>query len=357
MTDPTDPPEPIEPTAAAIPTTGDDHLMDRFDRTGTRRFSARQGVIAMLICGVILALAAGPSIRRQGQEEVNSVAKAAVLAVGDPANTLSKLVPLHSGAGHMTAFLHPSLDLNGYQGFSYSLAASTGIPPVTQDQFSASALGAPAPARKQLTRVLVTGDSMSEPLDQYVAQTLEPEGVKVTQDPHIGTGISSTILVNWESLARYQVKHDRPDAVVIFIGANDGYPMTGPGQTMVSCCSAAWATVYADRVRQMMNTYRQAGVAHVYWMLLPATRAADRNRIAKVVNAAIQVAAQPWADQVTILNTIPIFTPGDRYRDSMQVAGASTIVRQSDGIHLNNAGAQLLSKYVVSDLRQNFRLP
>jgi hypothetical protein len=138
----------------------DDHLMDRFDAAGTRRFRARQGVLAILICGVVLALAVGPSIRRQGQEEVSSLGRAAVLAVGDPADALSKLLPLHQGASDMTAWLQPSLNLNGYGGFSYSLAASSGVPPVTADQFSAASIGAPAAARRKLSTVLVTGDSI-----------------------------------------------------------------------------------------------------------------------------------------------------------------------------------------------------
>jgi lysophospholipase L1-like esterase len=378
MTDPTDPDQPHDeafpaapreqppahapdvpfqrPTSAAIPTTGDDHLMDRFDQSGTRRFKARDGVIAILIAAIILIFAAGPSIKRQGNEEVSSVGKAAVLAIGDPANALAKLVPVHTGASDMTSFLHPSLNLSGYQGFSYSLASSTGIPAVTKDQFNPTAIGAPAPARTKLSTVLVTGDSMSEPLDQYVAQSLDPDGIKVIQDPHIGTGISSTLLVNWEQLAEYQVKHDHPNAVVIFIGANDGYGMPGPGGVNVNCCGVEWATIYANRVREMMNTYRQDGVAHVYWMLLPTFRDPARNKIATVVNAAIGVAAEPWADQVTVLDTVSIFTPHDTYRDSMEIGGQETIVRQSDGIHLNNAGSQLLSTYVISDLKQNFKL-
>ena len=52
-------------------------------------------------------------------------------------------------------------------------------------------IGVPPPPRRALHTVLVTGDSMSEPLDQYLAQLLSPNGVRVIQDPHIGTGIST----------------------------------------------------------------------------------------------------------------------------------------------------------------------
>ena len=202
--------------------------------------------------------------------------------------------------------------------------------------------------------MLVTGDSMSTPLDQYLAQDLTPAGIKVIQDPHIGTGISSTVLVDWGKLAAYQVRHDHPDAVVVFIGANDGYPMPGPGGKQVSCCSAEWAAIYASRARQMMNTYRQAGVARVYWLTLPTPRDPARARISLVVNAAVEVAAEPWRDQIRIIDTVPVFTPGEQYRDSMTVNGQPTIVRQSDGIHLNNAGSALAAKVVLGAVDRDF---
>ncbi len=58
--------------------------------------------------------------------------------------------------------------------------------------------------------------------------------------------------------------------------------------------------------------------------------------------------------QIQIINTVPIFTPGFVYRDSMSVDGKQTIVREADGIHLNEPGSSYLAKYVLEDLRQNF---
>ena len=121
----------------------------------------------------------------------------------------------------------------------------------------------------------------------------------MTRDPHIGTGISNTVLVDWGKLSVHQVRQYHPDAVVVFIGANDGYSMPGPGGQQVNCCGAEWAAIYAGRVRQMMNTYRQGGAARVYWLTLPTPRESARAKIAVVVNAAIEVAAEPWRDQVT----------------------------------------------------------
>ncbi len=47
------------------------------------------------------------------------------------------------------------------------------------------------------------------------------------RDVHVGTGISKTDLLDWGKLAAKQVGKDEPDAVVVFIGANEGFPMPG----------------------------------------------------------------------------------------------------------------------------------
>lgn len=130
--------------------------------------------------------------------------------------------------------------------------------------------------------------------------------------------------------------------------------MSDGSGTTVNCCGVRWAAVYAERVREMMNTYRQAGGARVYWLTLPTPREPARAQIARTVNAAIEVAAEPWRDQVRILDTVPTFTPSDRYRDSITIGGTPTIVRQADGIHLNDPGSALLAKLVLAELDRDF---
>lgn len=339
----------------------EDNLMDRFDRGGTRRFRAREAVIAVAIAAVVLVVSAGGSIRKAGREMRPGIGRDAVLAVGDPAGWLADQLPFHSAAHTATAWLNSGTKLTGPGGFTTFVGGATGVggstagvPPVTPDAFAPATIGAPAPARRRLHRLLVTGDSMSQPLDLDLARAFDPHGVAVTRDPHIGTGISTTLLLDWGKESVHQVRQDHPDAVVVFIGANDGYSMPGPGGHQVACCSAEWAAIYASRIRQMMNTYRQAGIARVYWLTLPAPREAARERIALVVNAAIDVAAEPWRDQVRVIDTVPVFTPGERYRDSMSVGGRPTIVRQSDGIHLNDAGSQLAAQLVLSWVSRDF---
>jgi lysophospholipase L1-like esterase len=346
-------------TTPPQPSHRDDNLMERFERAGGVRFRARDAVIAITVAAVLLVLCAGPSIKKAGEQMRSGIGRQAVLAVGRPAAWIADQLPLRHVAHTFTSWLSPDTHLSGVGGFVSQVTplgapGSGAIPPVTPDAFDPSQIGATRPPRRPLHTLLVTGDSMSTPLDQDLAQRLSSSGVHVIQDPHIGTGISSTLLVDWGKLSTYQVAHDHPQAVVVFIGANDSYSMTGPDGRQVNCCGADWAAIYANRVRQMMNTYRQGGVARVYWLTLPAPRESGRAHAAAVVNAAIEVAAQPWRDQVRLIDTVPVFTPGEHYRDSMTVNGQPTIVRESDGIHLNGAGSSVAAKLVLATVDQDF---
>jgi hypothetical protein len=103
-----------------------------------------------------------------------------------------------------------------------------------------------------------------------------------------------------------------------------------------------------------MNTFRQAGEARVYWLLLPAPRDPDRQKISRVVNLADTVAAAPYRAQVRVLDMSAIFTPDFTYRDAMPVGGQDKLVRQADGIHLNQAGNAIAADAVMKALRADY---
>src|SRR5204863_9529710 len=102
--------------------------------------------------------------------------------------------------------------------------------------------------------------------------------------------------------------------------------------------------------------YRRGGAAGVYWITVPALRDAQRTAIGRLINAAIAVAAQPWAREVRLIDGGAIFTP-DGYRDAMPVDGVNTVVREPDGMHLNEAGAHVLATVIAGQLTTDFTLP
>ena len=86
----------------------------------------------------------------------------------------------------------------------------------------------------------------------------------------------------------------------------------------------------------------------MYWLTLPTPRDGERARIYAAVNRAIKAAAADFAaDEVEVVDLVKIFTPGNRFRSSMN----GQTVRQSDGIHLNVAGAKIAARAVIRRMR------
>jgi hypothetical protein len=333
------------------------------DRPTGRRLRARDAVLCVFLTALILILFEGRSIRSTGEKMDPGLERTAVLVVGKPAGWLADRLPLADAVSSATAWLSPDDKLTGGAGSfdtppggagAAGVAGTAAAAPITPDAFDPAALGEKPKPLAKLGTLLVTGDSLAQPLDVQLARDLASKGVKTDRDAHLGTGISKTDLVDWGQLSSLQVRKDKPDGVVMFMGANEGFPMPGAGGKLVQCCGADWAAIYATRARKMMDTYRRNGAARVYWLNLPMPRDAARQKIARSVNAAILVAAQPFRAQVRVLDMNALFTPGGRYRAAMPVSGRNTIVRRPDGIHLNDTGARVAADDVIARLRADF---
>ena len=318
------------------------------------RLRARDALVTVLLAFALLVLFEGDSFRASGEQMQPGVERDLVLAVGKPAGWVADQLPLRRA--DLFAWLSSEDDLGG-GGFDKPVRgpAERGIAPVSPGSFDPADLGAKPKPPRRLGKVLVTGDSLAIPLDVELARKMAgDDGVRVLREPHIGTGVSKSGFVDWGKLSARQVRKHRPEAIVVFIGANEGFPLPAPGGK-VECCGPVWAAEYANRVRRMMNTYRQRGGARVYWLNLPLPRDRGRQEAARAVNAALDVASVPFRSQVRVLDMEQTFTPDRRYRGSMQVDGRDRSVREPDGIHLNATGAELASREVLAAIRRDFR--
>ena len=334
----------------------DDSEIGRFERRGQHVYSARDAVGAVALVALLLVLFSGGSIRHAAAQIDPGIGQDVVEAVGGPTDWVADRLPLDEAQRELTAGLSPDTELTG-GGFDEAAAATPGaarVPPVTPDAFDPASIGAAPPRKVRLETLLVTGDSLSTPLDTELARRLSADGIEVIRDPHLGTGISNSDLIDWGELSTGQVADTEPDAVVVFIGANEGYGMTGPGGQEVECCGPEYAAIYANRVRQVMDNYRRGGAAKVYWLTVMTPRDPDAARVSRLVNESIRVAAQPWASQIRVIDTVPVFTPGERYSDTIEVDGREQIVRESDGIHLNAEGSAIAADLVLERIDKDF---
>lgn len=200
-------------------------------------------------------------------------------------------------------------------------------------------------------RVLATGDSMIQIVDGFLGDGLGRRAT-LRSDARISTGISKPSMLDWIAKARSQARELRPDATVVYLGANDGFAMPTPSGETASCCGEGWVAEYARRAARMMRSYARGAAGRVYWLTLPAPRGGPFRAVYGPVNAAIRRAARRTAG-ARVVPIDRILTPGFRYRDSMIRDGRTVRVRQSDGVHLSVAGASIVAAEVVSLLRRD----
>ncbi len=299
-----------------------------------RRGRARDALVVVFLAALLLVLFQGGAVRGGAEELSPGVGRDVVEVVGEPTGWIADNLPL---AGHTDDAL-AWLETDG---------------------------GPATPAATGDRTLLVTGDSLAMPLDTELARRYAGGETAVERDAHVGTGISKSDLVDWRELAARQARRFEPTAVVVLIGANEGFSLpsaervprsgatarggvaaaSGSGSE-VACCGAGWQAAFASRVATMIEAYRRDGAARVYWLTVPRPRDPARQEIADAVNDAVRDAAEAAGDGVTVIELDDTFAPDGGYADAIDVDGRERIVREQDGIHLNAAGAAVAADLV-----------
>jgi lysophospholipase L1-like esterase len=207
-------------------------------------------------------------------------------------------------------------------------------------------------------RVLATGDSMIYIIDEKLAAALRRSDARVPTDPHPATGLSKPALLDWPAHARASAKAVRADVAVVFLGANDGFPLRSRQGKAVPCCGAPWVAEYSSRARAVMRAHLRGGSALVYWVLLPAPRSPLLVPTFAAINAALRDAASAFADGVRLIDVGRVIAPGGLFQEQITYNGrAGVVVRQPDGVHLSGAGAAITTSMILDALRRDGLLP
>jgi len=215
------------------------------------------------------------------------------------------------------------------------------------------ALRLPGPAGR--LSVLVTGDSLSYPINQEMAVEA-PAGMVVHVDRHDGTGLT-TQTVDWPRLAVSQVERFHPDATIITLGGVDGgIPLPDPvSHRLTPCCSARWLRLYADLARPLVRAYVQGGKGHVYWLQIPAPREVLRAGLYEAVDEAIALLAREFPGEMTVIPVLAAVSPGG-WDEQITYEGLQISPRTPDGIHVDHAGACIERSLVVAAMLEDGQL-
>jgi hypothetical protein len=298
------------------------------------------------------------------------------LAVGQPLDTVARLLDLDRPRASLdAAFGHPDTDNGDHTRLEQDAAKAppaagatptSGNAPSQPGKPGSAPSTAPGPRLAPVTvgvrqptaaaplRILVTGDSLSDFDGQWIAKLVAAQHLPadIRMQPRNGTGLTQPNMFDWASEAADDASGFRPDVVVMVLGANDGWPISG-----ADAGSDRWVAAYARRVEAVTNDFLAGDPQRrVYWVGPPIPRSQPWIHIFDRINQAIREAVP----NVPGLRYVDVATPtavDGSYTDYLtDTDGKKVLARQRDGIHYSWPGSVFPARIILSALQTEYRL-
>jgi hypothetical protein len=200
--------------------------------------------------------------------------------------------------------------------------------------------------------VLEVGDSLGIDLGWGLQNELARTGPGFVGEAVGDTGLAETWYYNWQFHLASEVRQYHPAVVVVFLGANDVENLYVAGR-LDEFGSRAWALAYGQRVAGLIDVATGAG-ARVLWVGMPPMADPNFSADMTALNAVYaKVAGEHAPGAAYFPAAAALGGPGGAYEQTAPAGGGQgSEVRDPDGVHITWAGAQVLAKAVVTDLRK-----
>jgi uncharacterized protein len=301
----------------------------------------------MVIALLVAALFNSEAIVRAGESMQGGTTRDVVLSVARPLDDVAGAVGLHlPRQGFDKAFGQEPKTAEGTE----LEQGSTAILRPNKRKDTQQSFVQPTPTSP--VDLFVTGDSQAQFIGELLTDELPADLFNVEVMPRNATGLTNPEFFNWEINAQQEIDARQPDAVVIVIGANDGFNVLGEDGQLYGPQDPEWQTEYARRAAVVMRELGSNGKRPVYWLPPPTARDPEFNTIYETQNRAIEQAARavPGARYVDIYSTIN----NGRYSDELKIDGRRVLARQSDGVHFNREGSIVPTRLALEAMAKDY---
>ena len=285
------------------------------------------------------------SLRPLGIEEARKESLEGLARLGwtdDPAQLLAAREELEGGVnGPACVASRPALEASAPKAAS---SAEASIPIVASVPRLTPLVPLPPITPGKPRVVALVGDSMMGSSLSFVIlrQTAHDPDLHVIEAIKAGTGLARPDVFDWMQEYPAMIGAEKPDAVIVAIGTNDGQNFVDNGKGL-AFGSEGWVKAYRQRTADFLNLLTQDG-ARVVWIGLPPMKSGSLNERAEEINriAYSVVSRNPQAVWWNPEQYVGDDTGG--FREFMTGAdGRTTRIRTADGIHLSDEGSALLT--------------
>lgn len=213
--------------------------------------------------------------------------------------------------------------------------------------------GAPCLANAtEAAPVLMIGDSMMRLLGIAMEKELKAAGVQPAASfSSLASGLARMDAFDWFAKVDALMSEHKPATVVVTLGANDRQSLKDATGRVVLFGTQEWEKEYALRVGRIMDELIKGGAQKIIWLLLPDMKEPVQQTYAQFVNTLFEreAATEARKDKVVLFDMRPLLSrkPGTFSLYVMAPNGAALTVRDADGVHLTNPGAQRVAQSLV----------
>ena len=177
-------------------------------------------------------------------------------------------------------------------------------------------------------------------------QAADDKNLRIVRAFKSGTGLARPDVFNWIDQYPAMLGSEKPDVVIVAIGANDGQSFVVDGKVQ-AFGSDEWRKTYQSRVAEYLAMVESPG-ARVLWVGLPPMRSAAYNDKIAVINRIdfTVVSQDPLA---TWWNPAPfVADEAGGFREFIALGDGKTMrLRAVDGIHFSDDGAGLMTSVLM----------
>jgi lysophospholipase L1-like esterase len=206
-------------------------------------------------------------------------------------------------------------------------------------------------ASRPLT-VFVAGDSQAE----YLADAVTTESsfaLEVEQQHEISTSLSRPDYFNWPARLREVDEAQDPEAVVLFIGANDHQDMTDSDGSRLVEGTNEWQTEWRRRLEITFDLLEQDG-RRIFWVTQPPMRDGELDAGIDQINV-LANAVIAEREFVSAIDIWPLFGGESGFSERVTGPDGNEIrARIDDGVHLTRDAASWVADMVFAAMSDSW---
>ena len=213
------------------------------------------------------------------------------------------------------------------------------------------------PAKPKPAKILIIGDSSIQAgLGTELERQLEKmEGVTVMRFGLHSTGLARPDYFNWmDKLTELKAEFD-PDLTVAYFGDNDCQGLASvDGDAVAKFGSDEWKVEYGNRVIDIVGLMKDGG-NYGAMVGMPIMRSKKFSNQIEFLNGVVEEATLEAGG--VFLPTWGITSDDEgSYMASVEFDGKDRMIRQGDGIHLSEHGADYVAYHLIKMLQEKFEL-